>query len=71
MNLADAYEQFKKFIDVGDIVWAKGSSFKTKTGEISLKVTEFELLSKCLYPLPEKFHGFKILKPFIGNDILI
>lgn len=54
-----AYEHFKKFIDVGDIVWAHGSSFKTKTGEISLKVDQFELLSKCLYPLPEKFHGLQ------------
>ena len=58
-ELADGYEQFKKFIDAGDIVWAKGSSFKTKTGEISLKVTEFQLLSKCLFPLPEKFHGLQ------------
>ena len=45
------------FIDLGDIVWLKGYSFKTKTGEISLHVDDFELLSKCLYPLPEKFHG--------------
>jgi lysyl-tRNA synthetase class 2 len=58
-ELGIVYEQFKKFIDVGDIVWAKGSSFKTKTGEISLKVTEFQLLSKCLFPLPEKFHGLQ------------
>ena len=58
-ELGHVYEQFKKFIDVGDIVWAKGSSFKTKTGEISLKVDEFQLLSKCLFPLPEKFHGLQ------------
>lgn len=53
-------EKFKfleHFIDLGDIVWFKGYSFKTKTGEISLHVDDFELLSKCLYPLPEKFHG--------------
>ena len=53
------YEQFKKFIDIGDIIWVKGSSFKTKMGEITIKVEAFELLSKCLYPLPEKFHGLQ------------
>ena len=56
-ELGNTYDLFKKFIDVGDIVWAKGSSFKTKTGETSIKVDAFELLSKCFFPLPEKFHG--------------
>ncbi len=53
-------EEFKRFehaFDVGDIVWFRGSSFKTKTGEITLKAQEYTLLSKCLHPLPEKFHG--------------
>ncbi len=53
----DAYEQFRKFIDVGDIIWAQGPAFKTKMGEITIKVESFKLLSKCLYPMPEKFHG--------------
>lgn len=48
---------FEHLIDVGDIIWCIGSSFKTKMGEITLSVEKFELLSKCLYPLPEKFHG--------------
>lgn len=48
---------FKKFIDLGDIVWCLGQAFMTKTGEITLKVIEYTLLSKCLFPLPEKFHG--------------
>jgi len=48
---------FNKFIDIGDIIWVKGSSFKTKMGEITLEIKEFKLLSKCLRPLPEKFHG--------------
>lgn len=52
-----AFDMFEKMIDSGDIVWFSGSSFKTKTGEVSLKVQSFTLLSKCLYPLPEKFHG--------------
>jgi lysyl-tRNA synthetase class 2 len=51
-----AYEAFKHF-DLGDIVGAKGTLFKTKTGELSVKVTELRLLVKSLRPLPEKFHG--------------
>jgi lysyl-tRNA synthetase class 2 len=53
-------EQFSflnHLIDLGDIVWCKGQSFRTKTGEITIKAQEFTLLSKCLHPLPEKFHG--------------
>ena len=52
----DEYAEFKKY-DVGDIVGVKGVIFKTKTGEISVRANEFELLSKSLCPLPEKFHG--------------
>ncbi|KKP28181.1 MAG: Lysine-tRNA ligase [candidate division TM6 bacterium GW2011_GWF2_30_66] len=51
------FDFFKDYIDIGDIVWVSGKSFLTKTGEITLKVEKFKLLSKCLYPLPEKFHG--------------
>lgn len=51
------FEVFKDLIDVGDIIWIKGTSFKTKMNEITLQVIEFKLLSKCLRPLPEKFHG--------------
>ncbi|GAB3266670.1 lysine--tRNA ligase [Chitinimonas naiadis] len=43
--------------DLGDIVGAKGSLMKTKTGELSVMVTEVRLLAKSLRPLPEKFHG--------------
>ena len=53
-------EQFKIFqelIDIGDIIWCAGTVFKTKTNEITLNVEKFVLLSKCLFPLPEKFHG--------------
>jgi len=53
----DAFKFFEQFIDLGDIIWVKGTSFKTKTGEITLRVEAFKLLSKCLHPLPEKFHG--------------
>ena len=52
----DAYEAFKHY-DLGDILGARGTLFKTKTGELSVKVTELRLLVKALRPLPEKFHG--------------
>lgn len=54
----DAYEVFKT-LDMGDIVGVKGRMFKTKVGELSVKATELELLSKSLRPLPEKYHGLK------------
>jgi len=49
-------EGFKKW-DVGDLIGAEGTMFKTKTGELSVKVDEIHLLTKSLRPLPEKFHG--------------
>jgi len=52
----DLYEVFKHW-DLGDIVAASGALFKTKTGELSVKVSELRLLTKSLRPLPEKFHG--------------
>ncbi|MGW8248962.1 MAG: lysine--tRNA ligase [Acidiferrobacterales bacterium] len=51
-------EQFKKW-DIGDIVGAEGSLFKTKTGELSVKVEKIHLLTKALRPLPEKYHGLQ------------
>ncbi len=49
-------EQFKKW-DIGDIVGAKGTLFKTNVGELSVRVNDIKLLTKSLRPLPEKFHG--------------
>ena len=43
---------FKKLLDLGDFIGVKGTLFKTQVGEISINVTEFELLSKSLKPLP-------------------
>ncbi len=51
-----AHETFKHW-DLGDIIGAKGVLFKTKTGELSVRVSELRLLTKSLRPLPEKFHG--------------
>ncbi len=48
--------QFKKW-DIGDIIGAEGVLFKTRTGELSVKVDSVRLLTKALRPLPEKFHG--------------
>jgi lysyl-tRNA synthetase, class II len=53
---AEALEAFKHW-DLGDIVGASGSLFKTKTGELTVKVRSIRLLAKALRPLPEKFHG--------------
>ena len=54
-------EQYEIFnlIDLGDIVGIKGQVFKTKVGELSIKASSFEILSKSLRPLPDKFHGLK------------
>ncbi len=54
----EAYELFNT-IDIGDIVGVSGVAFKTKVGELSIKVTNFQLLTKSLRPLPDKFHGLK------------
>ncbi len=51
-----AVEAFKHY-DLGDILGAQGVLFKTKTGELSVRVTALRLLTKSLRPLPEKFHG--------------
>ena len=54
----EALKVFKTF-DLGDWVAATGEVFKTKMGEVSVKVTSFELICKSLKPLPEKWHGLK------------
>lgn len=54
-------EQYELFdtADLGDIVGVTGTLFKTKVGELSVKVQDFTLLTKALRPLPDKFHGLK------------
>lgn len=58
-DLGEAYNRFKKDFDLGDFVAAQGYLFRTRTGEISLHVTDFQLAAKALYPPPEKWHGLK------------
>jgi len=53
----EAFNFFEHLVDIGDILWLEGYSFLTQRGEITLHVTSYSLQSKCLFPLPEKFHG--------------
>ncbi len=54
-------EKYRDFtnLDIGDIIGVKGVVFKTRRGELSVKVEDYELLAKSLRPLPEKWHGLK------------
>ena len=54
----DRYRGFKK-LDIGDLIGVEGFVFTTKMGEISIHAEKLTLLSKSLYPLPEKFHGLQ------------
>jgi len=56
---AEKYEIFKKYVDLGDWIGIEGFPFKTKTGELTILVENFELLSKSIRPIPEKWHGLK------------
>ena len=51
-----SYQEFNR-CDIGDIVGVEGELFRTKTGELSVRVTKWGLLSKALLPLPDKYHG--------------
>lgn len=53
----EALAKFKEFCDVGDFVGVNGELVRTQTGELTVQVETFELLSKALRGLPEKFHG--------------
>ena len=56
-----AYDEFKQW-DLGDIIGAEGILFKTKTGELSVKVKKIQLLTKAIRPLPDKYHGLSDLE---------
>ncbi|MBN1526711.1 MAG: lysine--tRNA ligase [Candidatus Omnitrophica bacterium] len=57
--LGEASYKFLDNFDIGDMVGVKGETFKTRTGEPTIKATEFTILAKSLRPLPEKWHGLK------------
>ena len=53
----DNYANFKKNLEVGDIIIVRGYAFLTQTGEFSIHAEEITLATKAISPLPEKFHG--------------
>jgi lysyl-tRNA synthetase class 2 len=55
----ESYELFRRGVDLGDFVSAQGELFLTRTGEITVQVSQWTFLSKALRPLPEKWHGLK------------
>ncbi len=55
----EAFKLFKKYVSIGDFVGVKGFPFKTHTGELSVFVKDFKLLSKAIRTMPEKWHGIK------------
>ncbi|HSW93270.1 MAG TPA: lysine--tRNA ligase [Gammaproteobacteria bacterium] len=57
----EAYAEFLHW-DIGDILGVHGKLFKTKTGELSIRVSHIELLTKSLRPLPDKYHGLTDLE---------
>jgi lysyl-tRNA synthetase class 2 len=54
--LGPAYDEFKGW-DIGDVIGAEGTLFRTKTGELSVRAERIALLTKSLRPLPDKWHG--------------
>jgi len=52
----EAFRFFKKLLDIGDIIGVAGTLFRTRTGELTVQVQEYQLLAKSLRPLPEKYH---------------
>ena len=55
----DKLKFFKRYVDLGDFIGISGNLFKTRTGELTVNVKDFKLLTKTLHPLPEKWHGLK------------
>jgi lysyl-tRNA synthetase, class II len=57
-DLPEEY-QLLELLDLGDILGVRGETFETESGEFSVRVTSFQILSKSLLPLPSTWHGFK------------
>jgi len=55
----EEYEFFKQDFDIGDFVGVEGRFFRTRTGEVTVEVQRFYMLTKSLKPLPEKWHGLR------------
>lgn len=55
----DLYQRFLKEFDLGDFIAAQGHLFRTRTGEVTVHVSAYQLAAKALHPLPEKWHGLR------------
>lgn len=55
----ESFKSFEEMVDTGDILGIKGKLFRTQTGELTIEVESFQILSKSLHPMPEKWHGIK------------
>ncbi len=58
-NVADQFQVFQKYLDIGDFIQVKGTPYLTHAGEKSILVKDWKILAKALRPLPEKWHGLK------------
>ncbi|MFN4220164.1 MAG: lysine--tRNA ligase [bacterium] len=83
-ELNEKFDIFKDYIDNGDWIICQGFLFKTKTGELTLHLKDYDFLSKCLQELPEKWHGLKnpeiryrqryldlFINPTVKNNFLV
>ena len=55
----EEFQNFLKDYDIGDFVQASGAVFRTRSGEVTVRVQRLRILAKALHPLPEKWHGLK------------
>ncbi len=55
----ESFKGFEELVDTGDILGVRGKLFRTNTGELTVEVESFQILSKSLHPMPEKWHGIK------------
>jgi lysyl-tRNA synthetase class 2 len=58
----EAFSTFNHLLDLGDVIGVQGTVFRTRTGEVTVSVESYSLLTKSLRPLPEKWHGLKDLE---------
>ena len=56
-----SFEDLKEIVDIGDWIGVCGTIKKTNKGELSIKVEKWEMLSKSLQPLPDKWHGLTVI----------
>jgi lysyl-tRNA synthetase class 2 len=57
---AERFQQVQKLLDLGDLIGVEGFLFRTRTGELTIHVEDFQLLAKAIRPLPEKYHDMSV-----------